>query len=62
MSEEIRVGDWIRFKSSGFTNEGKVTRVEDDSYGVEIPSDGSDVYVSVPKGPKVSKIDPLNGA
>lgn len=61
MSEGINVGDWIKFKSSGFTNEGRVAKVEEDSYGVEIPTDGTGVYVSVPKGPKVSKIDPPEG-
>lgn len=61
MSEEIGVGDWISFKSSGFKNEGKVTKVEEESYKVEIPSDGSGVYVDVPKSPKISKIDPPEG-
>ncbi|WP_119066263.1 hypothetical protein [Rubrobacter indicoceani] len=62
MSEEIKVGDWVSFKSSGFKNEGKVTKVEEGSYRVEIPSDGSGVYVDVPKGPKVSKVDPPAGS
>ncbi|AHY45639.1 Hypothetical Protein RradSPS_0356 [Rubrobacter radiotolerans] len=58
MSEEIKTGDWVSFKSFGFTNEGRVVKVEDGSYSVEVPTGATSVYVDVPKGPKVRKADP----
>lgn len=58
MTEEIREGDWVRFKSSGFTNEGRVTRVAPDEYGVEVDNNGAKVYVSVARDAKIAKTDP----
>jgi hypothetical protein len=62
MTEEIKVGDWISWPGVLGQDQGKVTSVDYEAYGVQIIRSGSGpTYTTVRKGPGVKKIDRPKG-
>lgn len=59
MEQEINVGDWISFKSSGLQMQGKVVQVESDSYSVKMQ--GGIFPVGRGEGDDIRKIPPPEG-
>lgn len=57
--KEIEVGDWISWPGVLGQDQGKVTSVDYETYGVQIiKSGGSSTYTTVQKGEGVEKIPP----
>lgn len=59
MEQEIKVGDWISFKSSGLQMQGQVVEVESDSYSVKMQ--GGIYPVGRGEGDDIRKIPPPDG-
>lgn len=57
MSEEIRVGDWIRFRSSGRVQRGKVVGMDRETYTIQ-PEGHSGGVTVVGRGGDEKKIAP----
>lgn len=55
MGEEIKEGDWIRWRESVGWQRGRVDKVEHDSYGVRLEGGG---WTVTPKGELVQKVEP----
>lgn len=59
MPEEIKPGDWISWPGVLGQDQGKVTSVDFEAYGVQIMKSGeSSTYTTVPKDKDVEKIAP----
>lgn len=60
MEQEIKVGDWISFKSSGLQMQGQVIQVESDSYGLKMQGGGTST-VGRGEGADIRKISSPEG-
>lgn len=61
--QEIKVGDWISFRSSGLVQRGKVIGVDDETYAVQLADLSGESLISgasapLAKGDHLRKVPP----